>query len=215
LFQCIARGQLCCNSSMDERLRRRVCVFCGSKTGVGPAYRAEAVALCSLLGESGVGLVYGGAQIGLMGALADAALAQGGEVLGVIPRSLAAVEVAHQGLSRLVVVETMHERKALMAQEADAFVALPGGFGTLDEFFEILTWAQLGIHEKPCVLVNTGGYFDHLLRFLQVAIDQGFLKEEYYAYINVSGSSAEALQSIQTRWATLPVDHSAPSEPAP
>jgi uncharacterized protein (TIGR00730 family) len=201
--------------SVDEQWRRRVCVFCGSKPGVEPAFRAEAVALGSLLGEAGLGLVYGGAQIGLMGALADAALAHGGEVIGVIPRSLAAVEVAHQGLTRLDVVETMHQRKALMAQEADAFVALPGGFGTLDEFFEILTWAQLGIHEKPCVLVNTGGYFDHLLRFLQVAIDQGFLKEEYYAYINVSGSSAEALQSIQTRWATLPVDHSAPSEPAP
>ena len=126
-----------------------------------------------MLGKAGLGLVYGGAQVGLMGALADAALANGSEVIGVIPRALAGVEVAHQGLSQLVLVETMHERKALMVQEADAFVALPGGFGTLDEFFEVLTWAQLGIHTKPCLLVNTSGYYDRLLSFLGVAIDQG------------------------------------------
>jgi uncharacterized protein (TIGR00730 family) len=201
--------------SVDKPLRRRVCVFCGSKPGVGTAYLAEAVALGTLLGEEDLGLVYGGAQIGLMGALADAALAHGGEVLGVIPRSLSAVEVAHQGLSKLVVVETMHERKALMAQEADAFVALPGGFGTLDEFFEILTWAQLGIHAKPCVLVNTDGYFDHLLSFLRVSIDQGFLKEKYYAYINVAGNSVEAMSCVRKFWKTSPVDHTAPREPAP
>src|SRR6202034_3086919 len=135
--------------------------------------------------------------------------------IGVIPNSLADVEVAHQRLTRLTVVDTMHQRKALMAQEADAFVALPGGFGTLDEFFEILTWAQLGIHEKPCVMVNTAGYFDHLLRFLQVTIDQSFLKAKYHAYINVVGSSAEALQRLQKLWVTLPVSHTAPGEPAP
>ncbi len=146
-----------------------------------------------LLGNAGLGLVYGGAQVGLMGALADAALAYGGEVIGVIPRGLAAVEVAHQGLSRLVVVETMHERKAIMAQEADAFVALPGGFGTLDEFFEILTWAQLGIHAKPCLLVNSAGYFNHLLRFLGVAVEEGFLKRENRSYIHVVENAAEAL----------------------
>src|SRR3984957_5394062 len=170
-------------------MERRVCVFCGSSPGVKQEYSAEAVALGRLLGEAGLGLVYGGAHAGLMGMLADSALANGGEVLGVIPRSLAGIEVAHQHLTKLVLVETMHERKALMAQEADAFVALPGGFGTLDEFFEILTWAQLGIHEKPCVMVNTAGYFDHLLRFLQVTIDQGFLKAKYHAYINVVASS--------------------------
>jgi uncharacterized protein (TIGR00730 family) len=182
---------------------------------VTPAYRVEAVALGRLLGAAGLGLVYGGAQVGLMGALADAALDNGSEVIGVIPRTLAGIEVAHQRLTKLVLVETMHERKALMAQEADAFVALPGGFGTLDEFFEILTWAQLGIHEKPCVLVNTAGYFDHLLSFLQVAIDQGFLNRKYYEYINIVGSSAEAVAFMRKRWATLPVDHSAPAEPAP
>jgi uncharacterized protein (TIGR00730 family) len=182
---------------------------------VDPAYRAAAVDLGRLLGEAGLGLVYGGAQVGLMGALADAALANGSEVIGIIPRSLAAVEVAHQGLSRLVVVETMHERKALMAQEADAFVALPGGFGTLDEFFEILTWAQLGIHTKPCVLVNTGGYFNHLLSFLRFAVDQGFLKAENYAYIHVVEEPGEALEAMQKVWQARPVSHVALAEPAP
>ena len=145
---------------------------------MGLAYAAEAVALGTLLGKRDLGLVYGGAQVGLMGKVADAALAQGGEVIGVIPRGLDEAEVAHPRLSRLVIVETMHERKALMAQEADAFVALPGGFGTLDEFFEILTWAQLGIHGKPCVLVNTDGYYDHLLTFLEGTVAQGFLSAE-------------------------------------
>ena len=180
-----------------------------------PEYRAEAVTLGRLLGEAGLGLVYGGAQVGLMGALADAALAHGSEVIGVIPQALAGVEVAHQNLSRLVLVETMHERKALMAQEADAFVALPGGFGTFDEFFEILTWAQLGIHTKPCLLVNTTGYYDQLLSFLGIAVDQGFLKEKNRALIHVTDSAAEALQCMQSLWKTLPVSHKPPAKPAP
>src|SRR6202167_2244481 len=209
---------MCCNPGMQSKPKevgRRVCVFCGSSPGVRPEYRAEAAGLGRLLGEAGLGLVYGGAQVGLMGTLADAALAHGSEVIGVIPRVLAGVEVAHQGLNRLVLVETMHERKALMAQEADAFVALAGGFGTLDEFFEILTWAQLGIHAKPCLLVNTAGYYDHLLSFLGIAIDQGFLKAANRAYIHVVGSAAEALQSLQQLWKTLPVSHTAPAKPAP
>jgi uncharacterized protein (TIGR00730 family) len=201
--------------SVDEQFRRRVCVFCGSSLGIKPAYRTEAVTLGRLLGEAGLGLVYGGAQVGLMGALADAALANGSEVIGVIPRTLAGIEVAHQRLSQLVLVETMHERKALMAQEADGFVALAGGFGTLDEFFEILTWAQLNIHAKPCVLVNTGGYYDHLLSFLQVAIDQGFLKRENFALIHVVADAAEALKCMQKLWRSLPMSHVAPAEPAP
>ena len=159
--------------------------------------------------------MYGGAHAGLMGMLADSALANGSEVLGVIPHTLAGIEVAHQHLSKLVLVETMHERKALMAQEADAFVALPGGFGTLDEFFEILTWAQLGIHAKPCVLVNTAGYYDHLLSFLRVAIDEGFLKAKNKALIQVVADAAEALAVIQKLWETLPVSHVAPAKPAP
>jgi uncharacterized protein (TIGR00730 family) len=153
--------------------------------------------------------------VGLMGALADAALAHGSEVIGVIPRSLAGIEVAHQHLSQLVLVDTMHERKALMAQEADAFVALPGGFGTLDEFFEILTWAQLGIHAKPCVLVNTAGYYDPLLDFLRVAVDQGFLKPANYSLICVVANAADALKCMQKRWQSLPVSHVAPAQPAP
>src|ERR1700722_15236928 len=196
-------------------MERRVCVFCGSGPGEKQEYRAEAVALGRLLGEAGIGLVYGGAQAGLMGMLADSALANGSEVLGVIPRSLAGIEVAHQHLTKLVLVGPMHEHKGLMAQEADAFVALPGGFGTLDEFFEILTWAQLGIHTKPCVLVNTAGYYDHLLSFLRVAIDEGFLKAKNNTLINVVPNSAEALKVIQQRWETLPISHKAPPKPAP
>jgi len=130
------------------------------------------------LAERGAGLVYGGGRVGLMGALADAALAAGGEVIGVIPRSLASSEVAHTSLSKLHLVETMHERKALMASYADAFVALPGGFGTLDEFFEALTWQQLGFHDKPCGLVNVDGYFDRLLGMLDHAVDEGLLRRE-------------------------------------
>lgn len=196
-------------------MRRRVCVFCGSNPGTRPGYRAEAVALGRLLGQNGLGVVYGGAQVGLMGALADAALQHGSEVIGVIPEVLVGVEVAHQGLSRLVMVGTMHERKALMAQEADAFMALPGGFGTLDEFFEILTWAQLGIHSKPCLLVNTDGYFDQLLGFLQVAIGEGFLKAENHDYIHVVGDAAEAVQRVQRLWKASPANHVVPGSPAP
>ena len=202
-------------SSVGTALQRRVCVFCGSSSGVRPEYQAEAVTLGTLLGTNSLGLVYGGAQVGLMGALADAAMASGSEVIGVIPRLLSGVEVAHQQLSRLVLVETMHERKALMAQEADAFVALPGGFGTLDEFFEIVTWAQLGIHQKPCLVVNTLGYFDHLLRFLQVAMEQGFLKPKNHANIQVVPSAAEAIERMQMLWAGKPVRHLPLTKPAP
>jgi uncharacterized protein (TIGR00730 family) len=201
--------------SVDGSKGRRICVFCGSSSGVKPEYRAEAVRLGTLLGSNGLGLVYGGAQVGLMGALADAALANGAEVIGVLPRMLSGVEVAHQNLSRLILVETMHERKARMAQEADAFVALPGGFGTLDEFFEILTWAQLGIHAKPCVLVNTLGYYDHLLSFLQVAIDAGFLKRENHGYIHVVGDSASAVERVQALWQDVPIRLPGPATPAP
>jgi uncharacterized protein (TIGR00730 family) len=201
--------------SESKEMGRRVCVFCGSSPGSRPEYGAEAETFGRLLGEAGLGLVYGGAQAGLMGIVADAALAHGSKVIGVIPRALAGIEVAHQRLSRLVLVETMHERKALMAQEADAFVALPGGFGTLDEFFEILTWAQLGIHTKPCVLVNTTGYYDQLLSFLGVAIDQGFLKAENRGYIHVVGNAVEALQCLQRLWKGRPVSHAAPAAPAP
>ena len=157
---------------------KRVCVFCGSSTGIDPAYRSTADRLGRALGARGLGLVYGGARVGLMGAVADAALASGAEVIGVIPRALVSKEVAHAGLTDLRIVASMHERKAVMADLSHGFVALPGGWGTLEEFFEVLTWAQLGLHEKPCGLLNTSGYFDGLLAFLRHAVGEGFVRRE-------------------------------------
>lgn len=157
-------------------MMRRVCVFCGSNPGVGESYMNAARLLGRVVAERGLGLVYGGAKVGMMGALADAALAAGGEVTGVMPRGLVRLEIAHRGLTRWHEVESMHERKALMADLADGFIALPGGFGTLDEFCEILTWAQLGLHEKPCGLLNVAGYYDGMLAFLDHAVSQQLLK---------------------------------------
>lgn len=153
---------------------RRVCVFTGSKVGVRPSYRAAAVSLGEALVARGLGLVYGGARVGLMGAIADAVLTRGGEVVGVIPERLVAREVAHTKLSDLRVVSSMHERKALMADLSDGFIAMPGGWGTLEELFEVLTWSQLGLHRKPCGLLNVDGYFDPLLAFLRHASEEGF-----------------------------------------
>lgn len=155
--------------------RSHICVFCGSAKGISPAYTEQASMLGRILAEHGYGLVYGGARVGLMGAVADAALAAGGHVTGVIPQTLVDREVAHPGLTTLHVVSSMHERKALMAELSSAFVALPGGFGTLDEFCEIVTWALLGLHEKPCILLNTGGYWNGFLKFLDDATTQGFI----------------------------------------
>jgi uncharacterized protein (TIGR00730 family) len=160
------------------RTLKRVCVFCGSSFGARPQYREAAEQLGTLLARRNIGLVYGGGCVGLMGALADAALAAGGEVIGVIPESLLRREVGHRGVSRLHVVETMHERKALMADLADAFIALPGGYGTLEEFFEIVTWSQLGIQRKPCGLLNVERYWSGLLGVLEHAVDEGFVRPE-------------------------------------
>ncbi|MBO6936495.1 MAG: TIGR00730 family Rossman fold protein [Deltaproteobacteria bacterium] len=156
---------------------RAVCVYCGSAPGADPVYLEAARALGTTLAERGLGLVYGGARVGSMGAVADAALAAGGRVVGVIPESLRSRELAHQGLTELVVVDSMHERKAIMAQRADAFLALPGGLGTLEELFEVLTWAQLGIHAKPCGVLDVAGYWSPLLSFLDRAVDQGFVTQ--------------------------------------
>jgi hypothetical protein len=156
-----------------------VCVFCGSNGGLRPDYVAAARALGEALAHRGMGLVYGGASIGVMGAVADACLEAGGHVEGVIPGGLFAREVAHTRLSQLHVVESMHARKALMASLSDAFVALPGGFGTFEELFEVVTWGQLGIHRKPIALLNTGGYYDSLLRFLDHAVQEGFISLEH------------------------------------
>ena len=172
---------------------RRVAVYCGSADGNHPAFRAEATALGAALAAAGLGLVYGGANCGLMGAVADAALAGGAEVIGVLPEVLTGREIAHTGLASLEYVATMHERKARMHELADAFIALPGGYGTLDELLEAVTWAQLGMHSKPCILLYTMGYWDGLLRFLDSAVTAGFLKLKYRKLLRVAANSADAL----------------------
>jgi uncharacterized protein (TIGR00730 family) len=185
---------------MTEKLKNWVCVFCGSGEGARPEYVAAARELGRRLAERGYGLLYGGASVGLMGALADAVLEAGGEVVGVIPDVIMEREIGHCGLSELCVVHTMHERKALMADRADAFVALPGGYGTMDEFIEIVTWAQLRIHSKPCVLVNLGGYYDGLLRFFDTAVAEGFIWQQNRGLVQVARDAAEALKLVEGGW---------------
>jgi len=155
---------------------KRICVFCGSSTGNRPTYVRTAVKLGQILAKRQIGLVYGGGNIGLMGLLADSVLESGGDVIGVIPRFLVHKEVAHQHLKDLRVVESMHERKALMADLSDGFIALPGGYGTLEEFCEVVTWAQLQLHKKPCGLLNVEGFYDPLLQFLDHTVSEQFLK---------------------------------------
>ncbi len=171
-------------------------VFCASSDGVQPEYMEAARALGRGLAAHGMGLVYGGASIGTMGALADAALSAGAPVMGVLPSVLKDREIAHRGLTELHFVGSMHERKALMAERADAFLALPGGYGTLDEFLEILTWAQLGLHAKPCVLVNVRGFYDQLLGFLDHAVEAGFLQPSNRTLIQVADDVEAALGGL-------------------
>ena len=156
---------------------KNICVFCGSSSGGHSVYAQTAQAVGRLLCRRGIQLVYGGGKVGLMGALADACLAEGGRVIGVIPQALVDKEVAHLGLTELRVVSSMHERKAVMADLSDAFMALPGGYGTWEELFEMLTWSQLGIHRKPCGLLNINGYYDPLLELADKAVSEGFLRE--------------------------------------
>jgi uncharacterized protein (TIGR00730 family) len=184
----------------------RICVFCGSSVGADPKYVAEAKSLGLRIAGCGWGLVYGGTSIGLMGATADAALSGGAEVIGVLPQTLQDREIAHRGLTKLHMVGSMHERKALMASLSDAFIALPGGYGTLDEFFEIVTWAQLSIHSKPCLVINTDGYFDFLLRFLDHAVREEFVKPANLKLVQVASDSAEALQWIEQRRSQASLD---------
>ena len=158
---------------------RRLCVFCGSKVGVDDRYRSAAVELGRLLARERIGLVYGGGRIGLMGVIADAVLAGGGEVIGVIPESLATVELLHSGVADMRVVGSMHARKGLMAELSDAFVAMPGGFGTFEEFFEVVTWSQLGLHRKLTGLLNVGGFYDPLVRLVDHAVQEGFIKPKH------------------------------------
>jgi uncharacterized protein (TIGR00730 family) len=175
---------------------RRICVFTGSNSGARAAYADAARELGTLLASRGIGLVYGGGRVGLMGTVADAVLAAGGEAIGVIPEALVAKEVAHTSLTRLHVVGSMHERKALMADLADAFLAMPGGWGTLEEFFEVITWAQLGLHRKPCGLLNVEGYFDGLLAFLDHSIRERFVRVENAALLAVAAAPAELLDRL-------------------
>lgn len=162
-------------------MERRICVFCASSPGFDASFVAMASAAATAIVRAGFGVVYGGGRVGLMGAVADAALAAGGEVVGVIPQALSSVEVAHTGLSALHVVSSMHERKALMANSSVGFIALPGGFGTMDEFCEMLSWRQLGIHDKPIGLLNYAGYYDCLLKLFDAMADRGFLSSGHRA----------------------------------
>lgn len=175
---------------------RRICVFCGSNAGARSEYAEAARALAAVLVEHKLGIVYGGGNVGLMGVLADAALGCGGEVTGVIPRTLVDKEVAHRGVTELLIVETMHERKALMNDLSDAFIALPGGFGTLDEFFEVLTWSQLGFHGKPCALLNVAGYYDRMLAMLDHAVAERFLRPAHREFVIADTDPLRLLQRL-------------------
>jgi uncharacterized protein (TIGR00730 family) len=177
---------------------RRVCVFAGSSAGVRSEYATAAAAVGRALHAQGIELVYGGAHVGLMGVVADATLAAGGRATGVIPEALVSKELAHAGLSDLRVVSSMHERKALMSDLSDGFIALPGGWGTWEELFEVLTWAQLGLHRKPCGLLNVGGYFDGLLAFLAHSVAEGFVRPQHASMLLVADTPETLLARITT-----------------
>jgi uncharacterized protein (TIGR00730 family) len=187
---------------------QRVCVFCGSSPGSHATYLLAAEALGRRLVERGIGLVYGGAGVGLMGRLAETVLAGGGEVIGVIPEALVRMEVAHPVIPDLRVVGSMHERKAVMAELADGFIAMPGGLGTVEEILEILTWGQLGIHEKPCGVLNVRGYFETLVGFLDHAVDQLFIKAEHRDLVLVA-DEPERLLDLFEAWQAPVVDKAA------
>ena len=177
---------------------RTLCVFCASADGAQPAYRKAALELGALLAQRGVGLVYGGATSGLMGAVADAALAAGGRVIGVIPHVLVDKEVSHHGCTELHVVDTMHTRKALMGERADAFLVLPGGYGTLEELFEVLAWQTLRLHNKPICLLNTAGFYDSMLLFLNHCQTEGVLRPGTRALLHVADSPEDALILLES-----------------
>jgi uncharacterized protein (TIGR00730 family) len=178
---------------------RNVCVYCGARRGERPEYAEAAKQFGRVIAQRGLGLVYGGGSVGMMGILADAVLAGGGDVIGVIPRMLFTREVAHEGVTELVDVGTMHERKAAMAERADAFVALPGGLGTLEELFEALTWTQIGIHAKPCGLLDVDGYWDHLLAFLDHTVAEGFVSSRNRDFLTVADDPDQLLDQLEAR----------------
>ncbi|MCY3905550.1 MAG: TIGR00730 family Rossman fold protein [Caldilineaceae bacterium] len=173
-----------------------ICVFCGSSAGVDDLYARQAAALGAEIARRGYGLVYGGGNLGLMGAVSRAAFTGGANVFGIIPGPLAAKEIAGETIGRIEVVETMHQRKARMAELSDAFVTLPGGIGTLEELFETISWIQLGIHNKPMGLLNVNGFFDHLLQMLHYQIDQGFIPDRYRSLLVVSTEPAELIDGL-------------------
>ena len=179
----------------------RVAVFCGASPGNDARMMERARQFGESLATRGIGLVYGGASVGLMGAVADGALSRHGEVIGVLPQSLASKEIAHAGLADLLIVSTMHDRKAAMASRADAFVALPGGFGTLDELFEVLTWSQLGIHDKPCALLSWGDFYAPLVTFLDHAVTAGFIRREHRDALWVETDEEALLDRLATHFA--------------
>jgi len=179
-----------------KKSNRRVAVYCGSANGSNPAYLAEARALGALIASAGLGMVYGGASVGLMGAVADAALAGGAEVIGVLPEVLVGREIAHSSLTQFELAPTMHERNARMAELADAFLVLPGGYGTLEELLEAVTWAQLGLHSKPVILINTANYWDGLLSFLDSSVAAGFLKQKNRSLLRVAANAGEAVGMV-------------------
>ncbi len=195
------------------RVIRRVCVFCGANTGIDPAHREAAIALGRRLAARGQELVYGGGQVGLMGVLADAVLGAGGRAIGVLPEILATKELAHPGLTEMRIVPGMHARKALMMELTDAFVALPGGFGTFDELFEAITWAQLGIHAKPIGVLDVAGYFDPFVRLVDGGIAAGFIRPEHRGLL-VVGRDPEALLEELARHELPAVRKWADPEPA-
>jgi len=182
---------------------RRICVFCGSASGTRPEYVEAARALAAAMAARGLGLVYGGGNVGLMGIVADAMLEAGGDVVGVIPHALMSREIGHAGVTTLHVVDSMHERKARMADLADAFIALPGGIGTFEEWFEAVTWTQLGVHQKPCGLLNAAGFYDDLIRFMDHAWSEGFIKPETRAIVRYGTDAAALLDALAA--VTLPV----------
>ena len=175
-----------------------LCVFCGANHGKRPAYRAAAQQLGELLAQRGIALVYGGGNVGLMGTIADACLAKGGRVIGVIPKALAEKEIAHTGLSEMHVVGSMHDRKALMADLADAFLSLPGGFGTWDEFCEALTWSQLGLQKKACAFLNVEGYYDALIALAERAAEDGFIRAEHRQLLLLDTDPERLLDRLET-----------------
>ena len=177
---------------------KSICVFCASGLGNNPVYGEKAFELGKLLAEKNIATVYGGANIGVMGKLADGALSAGGKVLGIIPDFLKKKEIAHDGLAELITVKTMHERKALMQEKSDGFITLPGGFGTMEELFEILTWGQLGLHRKPIGILNVNGYYEPLIQLVDKMIEEGLLREDFRKMLLISDSADELLDKMES-----------------